>query len=156
MYKIVDRFISHRKRKIYGAYIQVSTYWIYNNVSITLFYWYKLQRTEKYVLRAKYWNGIWVLLFTAYISVGTSYFSSGFIIWKNKVEIISLWVMSRTQQVQKETKKIKKNGPRRYFVLPLMLCMYSPLVNMLSVHRGVVHFWNICYLCSKCHVLLKN
>lgn len=51
--------------------------------------------------------------------------------------------MSRTQQVQEESKKIKKNptnGPRKYFVLPLMLGMYSPLFNMLSVHRVVEHF----------------
>lgn len=132
MYKIVDRFISHRKRKIYGAYIQVSTYWIYSNVSITLFYWYKLQRTEKYVLRAKYWNGIWVLLFTAYISVGTSYFSSGFIIWKKKVEIISLWVMSRTQQVQEESKKIKKKWTKK------ILCSSSDALHVQSINQHVI------------------
>lgn len=123
MYEIVDRFISHHKRKIYGAYIQVSTYWIYRNVSIPLFYWYKLQRTEKYVLRAKYWSGIWVLLFTVYISVGTSYFRSGFIIWKKKVEIITLWVMSKPQQVQEESKKIKKKQMDQEDTLFFLWCL---------------------------------
>lgn len=137
MYKIVDRFIFHHKRKICGACTQLSTYWTYSNVSIPLFYWYKLQKNWKECSDSQIWNGIWVLLFTAYISVGTSYFSSGFIIWKKKVEIIILWVMSTAQQVQKESKKNK--WTKKILCSSSDAGMHSPLIHMWSVHRVVVH-----------------